>query len=93
VRSTRYRRRSGLIARELEDEVVVLDPASDLIHRLNPTASIIWRNCESASPEEIAATLAKAFEVEEDEALRDVRETLDRFRALGLLTEGLSRAE
>ena len=83
-----YTRQEGLIVRELEGEMVVLDADAERIHRLNRTASIIWRCCESgASPAEIAVALVNAFDVEEHVALRDVMEALDQLRSLGLIVE------
>jgi hypothetical protein len=77
---------SGLMVREVDGEVLLLDTESDQIHQLNRTASLIWRKCaEAASADEIATLLAREFDVEGDIALRDVTETLSRLRALNVL--------
>lgn len=81
------RRVSGVMVREVDGEVLLLDTESDQIHQLNRTASFIWRSLDDAgSVEEIASGLAKEFDVEEDTALKDVAKTLDRLRALRLVS-------
>ncbi len=77
---------NGLMEREVDGEVLLLDTESNLIHQLNRTASFIWRKCqEGLSPGEIAEALAKDFDVEEDKIQEDVRRAIDRFRALELI--------
>ncbi len=67
------RRVNGVMEREVDGEIFLLDTESNLIHQLNRTASFIWRKCqERASVGEIAEVLAKEFDVEEDETLEDV---------------------
>jgi PqqD family protein of HPr-rel-A system len=80
------------MVREVDDEVLVLDTVSDRIHRLNRTAGVIWQSCDqAASAADIAAALARAFEVEEHVALRDVLTTLEQLRALDLITDDPAR--
>ena len=80
------KRVTGLMVREVEGEILVLDTETDRIHKLNPTASFIWRMCdEVSSPEEIAKFLANEFEVEEHQALSDVTDTLGKLRVIGVL--------
>jgi len=76
------------MAREVVDDMLLLDTESGEIHQLNPTASFIWRNCEEAtSVEGLAGLLASAFDVAQDVAARDVEDALERLRALNLLVE------
>lgn len=76
----------GLIVREIEGELVLLDPDSDQIHQLNATATFIWRkSVDGASPEDIASELASQFEVEQDVAVMDVTQTLEALRALRVI--------
>jgi hypothetical protein len=75
--------------RELEGEVLVLDAEANLIHKLNPTASFVWRHLEEArSPDKLAGLLAQSFDVNEHTALRDVIDVLKQFRILNLVLEG-----
>ena len=53
------------ISREVDGETLVLDARTDLVHRLNPTASLIWQRSQSgAGSQEIAAELADSYEVD-----------------------------
>ena len=82
------RRRLGTVmVREIEQEVLLLDPASGQIHQLNLTAGFIWRKCDETSAEEIAAQLAIEFEVEGDSAFKDVVETLGKLKRLNLIQD------
>lgn len=87
---------TGMIVREVDGALLILDTASNHIHQLNETASIVWRmRREGAAPQDIAATLATAFAVEEGQALADVHDTLQRLESLHLLTQpphGMRRA-
>jgi coenzyme PQQ synthesis protein D (PqqD) len=75
-----------LTAREFGDEFVLLDTSSNRIHQFNRTASLIWRLCDCASPESIAAELVREYDVHEEQALSDVVRTLDAFRSLNLVS-------
>lgn len=79
------KRVDALTVREFGDEFVVLDTGSNRIHQFNRTASHIWRLCDRASPESIAAELAREYDVDEEQALSDVVRTLDAFRSLDLV--------
>jgi hypothetical protein len=78
---------AGMIVREVDGALLILDTASNHIHQLNETASIVWRmRREGAAPRDIAAILADEFAVEEDQALADVHDLLQRLESLHLLT-------
>jgi Coenzyme PQQ synthesis protein D (PqqD) len=82
------RRPDGVTVREVEGDLLILDLDAGQIHKLNQTASHIWRHLDAApAPEQLARILGEAFEVEEEVALMDVLETLRRFRELNLITE------
>ena len=84
------RRRVGVMVRDLDGDLLILDTEADQIHQLNQTASYIWRHLDEApAPEQLAGLLAEAFDVEEQVALTDVLEALERFRGLNLVLEGL----
>ncbi len=79
---------SGLIVREFDDETVILDPESDRVHRLNATASLIWKMHTSGSSQEaIAKALANQFDIGENQAQTDVAEAISRFEAMALLKQ------
>lgn len=73
-------------SRDLEEEFLFYDSSGDQVHVLNGTAREIFLLCDGKrSPEEIAESMVKLFEVEPEQALTDVNETLDRLIELGLL--------
>ena len=79
--------RPDLKARVVDGETVLLDRAGGRVHQLNATASFVWSRLDGrASPHEVAAAVAEAFDVEPQTAVRDVDALLDQFRALHLLT-------
>ena len=79
-------RKSGLLIREVDGEILVLDPERDQVHQLNASASLIWQHYDSgADLEEIATRLAMEFDLDEDKAKRDVRAALEDFRRLELI--------
>ena len=79
-------RTSGILVREVDGEILLLDTESDQIHQLNSMASLIWRNLkEGASASEIARRLAEQFDVDETIALADVEDILGKLRALKVI--------
>jgi hypothetical protein len=84
----RPRHRRDLIVRVVDGEALVLDRVRGLIHRLNGTASLIWRQCNGDRDVlEISADVAAAFDVDVDTARKDVTAALRRFGDLGLLDD------
>ena len=82
------RRCAGVMVRELDGDLLILDTEADQIHQLNETASYIWHHLDEVPAlEQLAGVLREAFDVEEQVALRDVLETLNRFRGLNLVLE------
>jgi hypothetical protein len=82
------RRRDGIMAREVVDDILLLDTASGQIHQLNRTAGFIWRRCEEApSVEGIAELLTAEFDVGHDRAVKDVLDALSRLQKLNLVVE------
>jgi hypothetical protein len=82
-----YRQQPGLMVREAQGEVVVLDVATNRIHQLNSTAALAWRMCAgTTTARAVALALASDYEVEHDVALRDAQDVLEQMVALGLAT-------
>jgi hypothetical protein len=83
------RRGAGILVRDLDGDLLILDTEADRIHQLNRTASYIWRHVDEApAAEQLARLLVDAFQVDVRVALTDVVETLTRFRRLNLIVEG-----
>lgn len=79
--------RSGVLVRELDGEVLILDTVGDHIHRLNETAALIWRLHEDGADERaIADALSARFDVAVDRARADVRDTLQALHRLDVLS-------
>jgi Coenzyme PQQ synthesis protein D (PqqD) len=75
------------ISREVNGETLVLDGRANLIHQLNPTATLILQQAQNGSTAgEIAAALAEQYEVDRETAHRDVAATLARLKELDLIT-------
>jgi hypothetical protein len=83
-------RRSDLVTRTVDGEVVIFDRAGGYVHRLNATASRIWNDCDGRkTASDMASGLAASVGVQPAELLDDVNEALASFERLGLLlTEG-----
>jgi len=80
-------RQTSLSVQEVEQELLILDEDSGMIHQLNQTATLIWRKSgEGLSAQAMARLLAENFEIGEDVARRDVAHTLEKLRALNLVS-------
>jgi hypothetical protein len=78
--------RKDLGVKKVDDGLLILDKNREKIHQLNETASFVWE-CftEGQKPVEIAAEIAKKFDVSEAVARRDIDKIIEQFSALGLL--------
>lgn len=86
------RKRDRLHVREIDGELVVLDPENERMHTLNPTAAFIFEAVDGQRTlEEIWKRVAAHFEIDAETAERDTREVLRQFSELGLVT-GLAGA-
>jgi len=74
-----------LSVQAVDQDLLILDEDSGMIHQLNQTATLIWRkSSEGFSPQEVAQLLAENYDIGQDVARRDVVETLERLQALNL---------
>jgi coenzyme PQQ synthesis protein D (PqqD) len=86
-------RRTDLLVRTIEGEVVILDKRARKIHQLNATASLIWQCCDgNHTADTIASTIAERFDCQVHTIVDDVRSALRQLEVLGLIeaTSGLS---
>ena len=84
--ATKPRMRADLTLVELDQEAVVYDPMSGLVHYLNPMASLVFQLCDgTATVKETTADLAEANEVEPDAIAADIRKLIKQFRDTGLV--------
>jgi Coenzyme PQQ synthesis protein D (PqqD) len=69
----------------VDGEGVVVDLPRRCMLGLSPSASFIWSRIETATEDEIAAELARAFDVDEARAQADVRGFLALLRERGFV--------
>jgi hypothetical protein len=69
----------------VDGDGVVVDLPRRCMLGLSPSAAFIWARIDSASEDQIAAELARAFEVDEPRALADVRGFVALLRERGLV--------
>ena len=82
-------RRADVTTRDLDSETLILDRKHEEVHHLNPSASYVWQCCDGRmTVGEIAASMAQAFDVELEDAERDVANLIARLVALHLLESG-----
>jgi hypothetical protein len=80
-------RKTGLIVRELEGELLVYDLRAHRAHRLNRTAALVFRGCNGRTGRpELATRLRRELGVPADE--RWVQLAYDGLAKAGLLEEG-----
>ena len=77
---------TGILGKDLGDEYLFYDSAHEQVHVLNATARAIYLLCDgNVSVREIVDRFGARFAVDDRTARRDVEETLDRLRSLGLV--------
>lgn len=79
-------RKPGLASVEVGGETVLYDPAGDLLHRLEPSASTVWSRLDgTVRLETLATELAVSYGAPPDTVRRDVTALASRLWDLGLL--------
>jgi hypothetical protein len=83
-------RKSGLVVKGLNDEVLVYDLERDKAHSLNSSAAFIWKKCNGRrSVSEVAQALSREFKVPADE--QTVWLALDQLSKFHLLEAKVTR--
>ena len=81
-----WQKNPSLAWREIEDETIIISPSESVMHELNGTGSLIWRNIDGQrSAEELAALLVEQYEVTYETALADTLSLLQELSARKLL--------
>ena len=82
----------NLYAEELEGELCVYDSERQRMHALNPTAALVWQQCDGrTSPAELAGRLSPELEPAQADAL--VWLALDRLEKAHLLEQKVVRPD
>jgi hypothetical protein len=76
---------SELAWQVVDGEGVIVDLPRRSMFGLSPTASFIWSRIETATEDEIAGELARAFDVDEARAQADVRGFVSLLRERGFV--------
>ena len=82
-----FRRNQRVEGAPLNEEAILLDPATSKFFMLNRTSSFIWERLSvPATAESLAGEICKSFDnVAPADALNDVRATLDEMLSMGLV--------
>lgn len=81
-----WQRNPALAWREIDSETVIISPGESVMHELNDTGSLVWRNIDGhRNAEELAALLVAEYEVTEDVALADTLSLLEELSTRKLL--------
>lgn len=84
-----YMLRDGVSTVDTEYGLALLDEDSGEYWNLNPTGALILHTLvDGGTPSQAAGVLAEQYEVDVDEASRDVQALIDDLRTAGLLREG-----
>jgi hypothetical protein len=79
-------RRSGVRARAVDGEMLLLDRQQQLVHQLNSTASYIWERCDGGHTlMTIADELGQVFDVDSETVTRDVAAAVRQLETAGLV--------
>ncbi|GGJ75774.1 PqqD family protein [Deinococcus aquiradiocola] len=77
----------SIVATDLEDELVLLDPATQQIFSLNASGRAVWLALP-ASETQLSQRLTEAFDVTAEQAREDVSGLLRRLTSAGLVRAG-----
>lgn len=84
-----YRLSPDVVSRELGDEIVLVHLGTNQIYRLNTTAARWWTLVQDGLDEqEVLVRLQQEFDVDAEEARRDIAATLDGLQAAKLVITG-----
>jgi hypothetical protein len=79
---------TDIVWRRIDNEVVVIKHDGRTLCTLNKTAAFIWEMCNGENAaQDIAKAVCQRFEINEEKALKDVRNTLADFLEIGLVGE------
>jgi hypothetical protein len=75
--------------REIDGEIVIVSPNDSVLHELNGTGSVVWKQLDGRRPAaEIAARLAEQYDVSVEDALGDIETLLAELASRRLLIPG-----
>ena len=82
----KYKQCSDLTMQPVEDEILILDVKNDHIHQLNPTACLIWMNCDGNNTEEnLVKLLLDQYDIDQSTAKIDVANIVKELQKIKLI--------
>ncbi|GAB4019786.1 MAG: hypothetical protein Fur0010_22080 [Bdellovibrio sp.] len=81
-----YKKRSDLAMKLIGDQLVIIDSkVGRAVHRLNEVGVLIWESLDKLSVDQIVDVLIEEFEVDADEARKDLLSFITELEALHLI--------
>jgi hypothetical protein len=81
-------RRPGASVVPLDDNVAVYDEVGQLLILLNVSAAAVWERCDgTATVDDLGRALAAAYPGAPSDIVEDVRRTVEKLCALGLVVD------
>jgi Coenzyme PQQ synthesis protein D (PqqD) len=89
VPGSRFRPDPNVLAKRVDDEIVLVHLETNRIYELNRTAAFLWDALAAGSTRaELEERLALEFDVERDELAREIDELLRQFTSERLIRSG-----
>ena len=88
-----WKRNPNVVARRIGDDTILVPTGRDIVDQrslftLNDTGSFVWETlARPSTPEQIHQALLEEFEVEADQALKDLGQFLARLAEAGCIVE------
>jgi len=84
-----WQKNPALAWREIDDETVIISPGESVMHELNNTGSLVWRNIDGhRKAEDLASLLVEQYDVTQEVALADTLSLLAELSMRKLLLPG-----
>lgn len=80
-----YEQNPEIIETDLEDELILLDPATQEMFSLNETGRMVWNELPTSSITEIVTLIKNKFDVSSEIAEQDVNDLISNLSEAGLL--------
>ncbi len=81
-------RKLDLMERKIDGDLILYDPRTDSVHRLNVVAGLVWALCGGTRDlETITAEIATQFQKPPAAIANDIKEVLQRFSERGCIVE------
>lgn len=87
-------RNKAVLWRELDGEAILLDPQEGCSYNLNAVGTLIWKMLDGThSINEIVSAICEKYEVEQEQALKDLELLLNDLRSCKLISHQVSPSQ